>query len=182
MVIALVCIAVLAVFSGALCILACLFRRLIRRRAGATTPLGGSASVAALPNDERQSPRVFTPPENSSHDKLILIALFVVVILLYYVGWLVFCHCRRRREAAAATVPRDSLELVSRLPRRPYDPAAGDEADSCAICMEEFQSREALSIFQPCSHSFHVHCIANWVSHNTSGSCPICRSVIGLQE
>ncbi|RAL54040.1 hypothetical protein DM860_004511 [Cuscuta australis] len=54
MVIALVCIAVLAVFSGALCILACLFRRLIRRRAGATTPLGGSASVAALPNDERQ--------------------------------------------------------------------------------------------------------------------------------
>ncbi|CAM8890997.1 unnamed protein product [Rhodiola kirilowii] len=52
-----------------------------------------------------------------------------------------------------------------------YDRSANEE--KCAICLEEFEPREDVSV-TPCSHMFHEECIVPWVKSN--GQCPVCRS------
>eukprot|EP01056_Protomagalhaensia_sp_Gyna25_P000903 Protomagalhaensia_sp_Gyna_25__902@NODE_1434_length_1839_cov_33_141667_g1158_i0_p1_GENE_NODE_1434_length_1839_cov_33_141667_g1158_i0NODE_1434_length_1839_cov_33_141667_g1158_i0_p1_ORF_typecomplete_len194_score15_29zfRING_2/PF13639_6/9_6e02zfRING_2/PF13639_6/5_6e16zfRING_11/PF17123_5/6_1e03zfRING_11/PF17123_5/1_6e10zfRING_11/PF17123_5/1_5e03zfC3HC4_2/PF13923_6/8_3e02zfC3HC4_2/PF13923_6/7_3e09zfRING_5/PF14634_6/8_7e02zfRING_5/PF14634_6/9_9e09zfC3HC4/PF00097_25/2_9e03zfC3HC4/PF00097_25/2_1e08zfrbx1/ len=45
--------------------------------------------------------------------------------------------------------------------------------DQCAICLEDFRSRDVLRSL-PCSHQFHVMCIDPWL-RDPSSRCPICR-------
>ena len=46
----------------------------------------------------------------------------------------------------------------------------------CVICMEHFQSSDAISASQ-CGHVFHEACIARWL-RESGGRCPQCRSII----
>ncbi|KAA8523678.1 hypothetical protein F0562_010101 [Nyssa sinensis] len=44
---------------------------------------------------------------------------------------------------------------------------------SCTICLEDFKNGDFTRILPSCRHSFHLHCIDEWLIRH--GSCPICR-------
>ncbi|KAG5007879.1 hypothetical protein GLYMA_09G214600v4 [Glycine max] len=50
----------------------------------------------------------------------------------------------------------------------------GDDGDTCAVCLGDFEDGEELRTMPECMHSFHVACIDMWLSSHSS--CPICRS------
>ncbi|CAO2140900.1 unnamed protein product [Urochloa humidicola] len=62
--------------------------------------------------------------------------------------------------------------------------------DCCAICLQDFDSRrdpvetpppsELRLRAMPCSHTFHEHCIFEWLRRNTA--CPLCRHQLPLEE
>ncbi|KAF8641839.1 hypothetical protein HU200_067539 [Digitaria exilis] len=51
---------------------------------------------------------------------------------------------------------------------------AATEAPACAICVEE-KFGDRLSVM-PCSHTFHVACLAHWLA--ISLLCPCCRRAL----
>lgn len=44
----------------------------------------------------------------------------------------------------------------------------------CAICLSEFEEKEAVKEVPFCKHVFHPICIDTWLSSNVT--CPVCRS------
>uniref|UniRef100_A0A5B6ZLD9 Putative NEP1-interacting protein-like 1 n=1 Tax=Davidia involucrata TaxID=16924 RepID=A0A5B6ZLD9_DAVIN len=44
---------------------------------------------------------------------------------------------------------------------------------SCTICLEDFKNGVFIRILPSCRHTFHLHCIDEWLTRH--GSCPICR-------
>nr|CAB3490916.1 unnamed protein product [Digitaria exilis] len=45
----------------------------------------------------------------------------------------------------------------------------------CAICLEDFEFGDRLSLM-PCSHTFHVGCLAEWLAIRRL--CPCCRRAL----
>ena len=52
--------------------------------------------------------------------------------------------------------------------------AAAENANLCAICLEQMDEYPACSL--PCKHSFHSHCITSIRSRCTAKLCPLCRA------
>ncbi|CAO2153250.1 unnamed protein product [Urochloa humidicola] len=61
--------------------------------------------------------------------------------------------------------------------------------DCCAICLQDFDSgRDPVATApselslraMPCSHTFHEHCIFEWLRRNTA--CPLCRHQLPMEE
>ncbi|KAI3509855.1 hypothetical protein L1887_25378 [Cichorium endivia] len=48
--------------------------------------------------------------------------------------------------------------------------------NNCVICIEKFKEKETIKVVVSCQHSFHAHCINDWLRVNRS--CPICRKPI----
>ncbi|KAG7344008.1 ring-like zinc finger domain containing protein [Nitzschia inconspicua] len=48
-----------------------------------------------------------------------------------------------------------------------------EEACCCAICLDEFESKEKVRIL-PCKHRFHEDCLVPWLTERHS-SCPLCK-------
>jgi hypothetical protein len=48
----------------------------------------------------------------------------------------------------------------------------GDEAPSCAICLEEFAPGHVARRL-PCCHSFHRDCVDKWLK--SKATCPVCQ-------
>ncbi|KAG6682480.1 RING-H2 finger protein ATL57-like [Carya illinoinensis] len=48
------------------------------------------------------------------------------------------------------------------------------EITDCAICLNEFQQKEAVKTIPFCKHVFHPCCIDTWLSSQVT--CPVCRS------
>lgn len=44
--------------------------------------------------------------------------------------------------------------------------------DECCICKEKYNDRELHRVL-PCNHSYHAHCIEDWIIRNKK--CPLCR-------
>jgi hypothetical protein len=59
--------------------------------------------------------------------------------------------------------------------RQPSEQKAGEDAPSCAICMENFAFGEQLRKL-PCRHEFHVACVDEWLK--IRHTCPLCRHSI----
>ena len=51
-----------------------------------------------------------------------------------------------------------------------------EDRKRCAICLEDFERGQEVMV-TPCKHMFHEGCIVPWA--NSSGKCPVCRSVLG---
>ncbi|KAF8693305.1 hypothetical protein HU200_038693 [Digitaria exilis] len=51
--------------------------------------------------------------------------------------------------------------------------------DCCAICLRDFDSSPRLRAM-PCSHTFHEHCIFEWLRRNAA--CPLCRHQLPTEE
>uniref|UniRef100_A0A0E0J6Q0 RING-type domain-containing protein n=1 Tax=Oryza nivara TaxID=4536 RepID=A0A0E0J6Q0_ORYNI len=61
------------------------------------------------------------------------------------------------------------------------DDEAKDSAAGCVICMEEFVAGDEVCAI-PCAgnHSFHHHCITEWLG--CSNVCPLCRHALPVEE
>ncbi|BAT15894.1 uncharacterized protein [Oryza sativa Japonica Group] len=61
------------------------------------------------------------------------------------------------------------------------DDEAKDSAAGCVICMEEFVAGDEVCAI-PCAgnHSFHHHCITEWLGR--SNVCPLCRHALPVEE
>ena len=56
---------------------------------------------------------------------------------------------------------------------------SGDQAHSCAICMDEFE----IGILTPCGHTFCKECLFHWwKSRQAKKSCPSCRTMIRASD
>ena len=53
------------------------------------------------------------------------------------------------------------------------------DPDKCSVCCEIFNINQ-LHRTLPCNHSFHPHCIDEWLTKNQKKNCPICRKEIHL--
>ncbi|KAJ8764807.1 hypothetical protein K2173_010272 [Erythroxylum novogranatense] len=69
-------------------------------------------------------------------------------------------------ELTIESYPKTMLGESRRLPK-PTD-------NTCAICLSEYQPKEALRTIPECNHYFHVDCIDEWLRVN--GTCPLCRN------
>lgn len=45
---------------------------------------------------------------------------------------------------------------------------------SCAICIDEFENGEKLTLLPRCKHAFHPECIKEWLMER-QGCCPLCK-------
>lgn len=82
---------------------------------------------------------------------------------------------RRSSAQGGAGLP---AQVLAGLPARRF--ALGDAGEtSCQICLESFVEGTLLKSL-PCLHSFHAHCIDEWLCH--SASCPVCRNPVTLSS
>jgi hypothetical protein len=80
------------------------------------------------------------------------------------------------QERLGGTVPRGATQAqIESLPTRRYvaSQQAGDNADTCAICLSTYEHGEELRTL-PCAHAFHCGCIDRWMQ--ASKKCPTCRA------
>ncbi|XP_075700506.1 uncharacterized protein LOC142664933 [Rhinoderma darwinii] len=59
---------------------------------------------------------------------------------------------------------------IDRLPSRNF--TENEDIQSCTICLEDYEIGEQVTVL-PCSHLFHLPCIAHWIP--TNPRCPLCR-------
>jgi len=64
-------------------------------------------------------------------------------------------------------------EEIRALPKVRFDQA---DEQQCSICLETFRTGDFLTEL-PCTHFFHVGCVARWFCNSTQ--CPLCRSPCG---
>ncbi|PNT68308.1 E3 ubiquitin-protein ligase ATL6 [Brachypodium distachyon] len=50
----------------------------------------------------------------------------------------------------------------------------------CAVCLSEFDDRDALRLLPRCCHAFHVDCIDAWLASHVT--CPVCRANLVFPE
>ncbi|KAL6101551.1 uncharacterized protein ACO6RY_16777 [Pungitius sinensis] len=62
-----------------------------------------------------------------------------------------------------------------RLRRQGAGEQYGYNEQTCAVCLEEFRSRDELGVC-PCSHSFHKKCLLKWLEIRSV--CPMCNKPI----
>ncbi|KAG7229929.1 hypothetical protein INR49_009649 [Caranx melampygus] len=62
-----------------------------------------------------------------------------------------------------------------RLRRRRAREQYGYNEQMCAVCLEEFRSRDELGVC-PCSHAFHKKCLLKWLEIRSV--CPMCNKPI----
>ncbi|KAI1694686.1 ring finger domain-containing protein [Ditylenchus destructor] len=84
--------------------------------------------------------------------------------------WIVQQDLLNNTEPPINGLPAEKLESLPKI-------AATQEqlnkiSDKCAICLEEFKEKEALTEL-PCGHFFHHECVKPWLF--IKAECPICR-------
>nr|XP_046256983.1 RING finger protein 122-like isoform X2 [Scatophagus argus] len=62
-----------------------------------------------------------------------------------------------------------------RLRRQGAREQYGYNEQTCAVCLEEFRSRDELGVC-PCSHAFHKKCLLKWLEIRSV--CPMCNKPI----
>eukprot|EP00055_Hartaetosiga_balthica_P005375 m.15657 g.15657 ORF g.15657 m.15657 type:complete len:416 (+) comp4507_c0_seq1:153-1400(+) len=110
-------------------------------------------------------------------------AVFILVcIVVLCVGFL-YCHVMAsQRRQDPYDIPNIELngnitedrkrELVEMMELKAYSIQDGEDAPTCAICIEDFQADDAIRVL-PCRHEFHSACVDQWiVEHDT---CPLCK-------
>ncbi|CAO2145630.1 unnamed protein product [Urochloa humidicola] len=88
----------------------------------------------------------------------------------------------KRGRVAASSKAIEGLREVTAPPT--------DDDDCCAICLQDFDSRpdpaetpplsDVRLKAMPCSHTFHEHCIFEWLRRNAA--CPLCRHQLPTEE
>ncbi|XP_019193071.1 PREDICTED: NEP1-interacting protein-like 1 isoform X2 [Ipomoea nil] len=69
-----------------------------------------------------------------------------------------------------------SHDIIQKLPEFMFQTSSSCPYQdiSCAICLQEFKNGESGRMLPSCSHSFHIHCVDQWLIRH--GSCPMCRT------
>jgi E3 ubiquitin-protein ligase ATL6/9/15/31/42/55 len=149
-------------------------------------PLSSATSSTPSPPTERplaldSSPVQFQYPS--------VVVVVVVLVALFAIGC--FSNCLRQLSGGPAAESSSRRRQTSRQTttsnlRKGVDPmtiralpvysdcgCAKYQLD-CAICLSEFEEREAVKVIPFCKHVFHPVCIDTWLSSHLT--CPVCRS------
>lgn len=91
-------------------------------------------------------------------DILIIVIVSPCIMLFFiYISWKIRQGVQRKRELAPVSV-------VSKLTVKIFKANEKDEEpDSCAICLEDYQSGNELRLL-PCNHQFHTACVDAWLT------------------
>ncbi|KAJ3110026.1 putative E3 ubiquitin-protein ligase ATL44 [Phlyctochytrium bullatum] len=79
----------------------------------------------------------------------------------------------RRKLAAGDTLLGGAAKKSSGKMKGKGPAGSGEEAQSCAICLDEFGLGDEVLTVTGCSHQFHVECGEKWFA--VSKQCPTCR-------
>jgi len=66
-------------------------------------------------------------------------------------------------------------------PQSNKDEVSNDEETPCSICLDQFKEGDLRQKLYSCQHSYHAHCLGNWLRRIPRGAkprCPSCRSLI----
>ncbi|XP_022684915.1 RING-H2 finger protein ATL58-like [Setaria italica] len=95
-----------------------------------------------------------------------------------------------RGDAAAASISNKrgrvaaSSKAIQGLREVTAPPTDGSDDDCCAICLQDLDySDKAHPVpvrAMPCSHTFHEHCIFEWLRRNAV--CPLCRHQLPTED
>jgi hypothetical protein len=44
----------------------------------------------------------------------------------------------------------------------------------CSICQDDIQTQEIIRTLSSCGHTYHIHCIDQWLCNNVT--CPLCKN------
>jgi len=81
----------------------------------------------------------------------------------------------REREAIDEKRKARARAIIDNLRISEYDGGKEDSEEECAICMLDFEKGQLIR-FLPCSHSYHCHCIDDWLLRSLT--CPSCMEPI----
>lgn len=114
---------------------------------------------------------------------LLVILLFVglgILILLHVC--LIMIESRRESSGTSTTMESEtfsegrsmSKHEIEKLPC--YDYVANDNENDtveCAVCLEDLVTGDKCRLLPTCKHSFHAHCLDQWLPR--APICPVCR-------
>jgi len=84
---------------------------------------------------------------------------------------------RTANVSRVAGLPKDAVDSFEVKSYRDLH----EEADvACAICLDDFQGRDKVTILPQCAHIFHVGCVKEWLAGHTT--CPICRTDLSRDQ
>ncbi|KAI8333320.1 hypothetical protein BC941DRAFT_401425 [Chlamydoabsidia padenii] len=106
-----------------------------------------------------------------------LLIIFVspsIMMLFIYLSYKIRSRQRRLQEIAP-------MNVVARLAIKTFhqEKRLENEADSCAICLEDYGPGEELRVL-PCKHDFHPICVDAWLTTQKK-YCPLCKVNITFQ-
>ncbi|KAG6792527.1 hypothetical protein POTOM_001678 [Populus tomentosa] len=71
-------------------------------------------------------------------------------------------------------------QVVNSLPVYSYYHGNVKYQVECAICLGEFEEKEAVKMIPECHHVFHLQCIDTWLAMHVT--CPVCRGAHFVHE
>lgn len=69
-----------------------------------------------------------------------------------------------------------SASFLSRLPRFCLATGSSLVAESCPVCLEQYQAGNRVLVLTSCNHKFHEACADTWLQSHTT--CPVCRDEV----
>ncbi|KAL2483742.1 RING/U-box superfamily protein [Forsythia ovata] len=72
-----------------------------------------------------------------------------------------------------------SQDIIKKLPNYTFYSTERNtlsQETNCAICLQDFRDGECAKMLPSCGHSFHLHCIDDWLIRQ--GNCPLCRNEV----
>ncbi|MCO5588538.1 hypothetical protein L7F22_042495 [Adiantum nelumboides] len=131
-----------------------------------TTSAEGSQVTTCTPQGEGSHPVRHHQP---SHPQGSTIINFRGLLIDVTPSW-------HNAEGQAAGEQHEVLQELEQLPPVQANRTSTDKANNeCQICLETLQASDIVPSVLPCNHAFHLQCITNWLSLNSS--CPVCRQI-----
>ncbi|GAB2228936.1 hypothetical protein Droror1_Dr00023070 [Drosera rotundifolia] len=136
-----------------------------------------------------------TDPYNPQFSPSIGIIFIILIIALFFMGFfsIYLRHCTDSNSSfnhmiSSTTVAARSRrsaqrqgldpETISGFPTFVYEDVKalkiGKGALECAVCLNEFEDDETLTLIPSCDHVFHPECISAWLDGHVT--CPVCRA------
>ena len=97
----------------------------------------------------------------------------LITILLCYMGFQDFfeSNITRPKRAVSVVLMREILPVVKFSEME----MAVEAAESCAVCLYEFEGEDEIRRLTNCRHIFHRGCLDRWMGYDQR-TCPLCRT------